>query len=311
MTITWELDKANAAGGGRFLRRQSVENVDSFFQPSRRDRYAPSACAPGGTPPNRPSDIYPDPVRTPGATNPQVTQQNIKENICNPHWSTRQIRPPSEYTSRLKRKQLREYGDTVHQTRADLINPSSGKVDTTRCVAHSDNMACYEEDHPIPLEDGGDPTDPKNPWPEPYNTSVGGTIMGSHQKDVVEVFIHDEICHDIPGAKSNSYIPATTSITLRGDRRFWRATGTPATSRLGRGSRAGEGRARNPAGNACKVTATTKMTNLSYDEMDKLTPCRRCGSHCYWFDGELWQSWNCVPPPSADMIRIDLKERVN
>ena len=61
-----------------------------------------------------PADIYPDPVRTPGAANPQVTQQNIQDNICNRHWSTKQIRPPAEYTSKLKRKQLREYGDTVH-----------------------------------------------------------------------------------------------------------------------------------------------------------------------------------------------------
>ena len=162
-----------------------------------------------------PVDIYPDPVKTPGAANPELTQQNIAVTICNPHWSTKSIRPPSEYTSKLKRKQLREYGDTEHQTRAELINPNTGKLDTTRCVPHSDNMACYEEDHLIPLEDGGDPTDPRNLWPEPYNTSVGGTIMGAHQKDVVEGFIHDEVCHDIPGAKMNSYIPATSSITLR------------------------------------------------------------------------------------------------
>ena len=162
-----------------------------------------------------PTDIYPDPVRTPGAANQQVTQRNIGDTICSRRWSTKLIRPPAGYTSRLKRKQLREYGDAVHQTRAQLINPNTGKVDTTRCMAHSDNMACYEEDHLIPLEDGGDPTDPRNLWPEPYNTHVGGVIMGAHQKDVVEGFIHDEICYDIPGARKNSYIPATTSITLR------------------------------------------------------------------------------------------------
>jgi hypothetical protein len=108
-----------------------------------------------GVPPARqhsigPADIYPDPAMTPGAANPEVTQENIKDNICNRHWSTKLIRPPAGYTSRLKRKQLREYGDTVHQTRAQLINPTTGKVDTTRCVAHSDNPACYEEDHLIP-----------------------------------------------------------------------------------------------------------------------------------------------------------------
>jgi len=42
-------------------------------------------------------------------------------------------------------------------------------------VARSDNPACYEEDHLISLENGGDPKDPKNLWPEPYNTKVGAT----------------------------------------------------------------------------------------------------------------------------------------
>ena len=130
------------------------------------------------------------------------------------------VRPPAGYTSKLKRKQLREYGDRVHQTRADPINPSTGKVDATRCVLHSDNMACYEEDHLVSLEAGGDPTDPRNLFPEAYNTRVGGVIMGAHQKDVVEGFIHDEICRDVPRSKKNSYIPATTSVMLRRDRRF-------------------------------------------------------------------------------------------
>lgn len=170
--------------------------------PAQRQRIGPAA-------------IYPDPLITPGAANPQVTQRNIGETICSRRWSTKLIRPPAGYTSKLKRKQLREYGDTVHQARAQLINPSTGKVDTTRCVPHSDNMACYEEDHLIPLEDGGHPTDPKNLFPEAYNTRVGGTIMGAHQKDVVEGFIHDEICYGIPYSKKNSYIPATTSITLK------------------------------------------------------------------------------------------------
>ena len=173
-----------------------------------------------GAPPAQPhrfgsAEIYRDAVRTPGAANPDVTQGNIQDNICNRQWSTKQIRPPSGYTSKLKRKQLREYGDTVHQTRAELINPSTGKVDTTRCVMHSDNMACYEEDHLISLENGGDPTDPRNLFPEAYNTHVGGVIIGAHQKDVVEGFIHDEICYDIPHSKKNSYIPATTSVTLK------------------------------------------------------------------------------------------------
>ena len=91
-----------------------------------------------------PSEIYPDAVRTPGTGNPDITQQNIKDTICTRHWSTRTVRPPPQYTSKLKRRQLREYGDTVHQGRAELINSSTGKVDITRCPLRSDNTACYE-----------------------------------------------------------------------------------------------------------------------------------------------------------------------
>ena len=160
-----------------------------------------------------PPDIYPDAIRTPGAANPQITQSNIKDTICSRHWSTKLVRPPAGYTSRLKRRQLREYGDTVHQIRAELINPNTGKIDTSRCVPHSDNMACYEEDHLIPLEDGGDPTDPRNLWPEAYNTRIGWVIMGARQKDVVEGFVHDEICSDVPGSKKNSYIPPRTTFS--------------------------------------------------------------------------------------------------
>ncbi|HXQ25964.1 MAG TPA: hypothetical protein VN822_06125 [Candidatus Acidoferrales bacterium] len=53
------------------------------------------------------------------------------------------------------------------------------------------------------------------------------------------------------------------------------------------------------------------MSGLSYDEMDKLTPCPVCHSRQYWFDGKVWQCCNCVPPPSPGMIRVDLKETIN
>src|ERR1039458_1409399 len=58
-----------------------------------------------------PPDIYPDPVRTPGPTNPDITPDNIHENICNPNWSTNSIRPPVNYTNRLKTEQIQEYAD--------------------------------------------------------------------------------------------------------------------------------------------------------------------------------------------------------
>jgi hypothetical protein len=39
--------------------------------------------------------------------------------------------------------------------------------------------------------------------------------MGARQKDVVETFIHDEICFGIPNSKKTPYIPATTSVMLK------------------------------------------------------------------------------------------------
>jgi hypothetical protein len=86
--------------------------------------------------------IVADPVRTPGVLNPDVTQANIGSTICRQGW-TRTIRPPTDYTNDLKRKQMRPYGETG-------------------------SLSDYQEDHLISLELGGDPTDPRNLWPEPY-----------------------------------------------------------------------------------------------------------------------------------------------
>jgi hypothetical protein len=83
-----------------------------------------------------------DPARTPGVINPDVGQATIGSTICVSGW-TRTIRPPTDYTNELKRKQMREYG---------VSGPLSD----------------YQEDHLISLELGGHPTDPRNLWPEPY-----------------------------------------------------------------------------------------------------------------------------------------------
>jgi hypothetical protein len=79
---------------------------------------------------------------TPGALNPQVTQATIGQTICRSGW-TRTIRPPTSYTNDLKAKGL----DAYH-----LRGPPSA----------------FQEDHLISLELGGNPTDPRNLWPEPY-----------------------------------------------------------------------------------------------------------------------------------------------
>lgn len=80
---------------------------------------------------------YPDHEMTPGVRNPSVTQQNIKTTICKVGW-TKTIRPPSSYTTNLKKQQIIEYGYS----------------DTT--PGH------YEEDHLISLQLGGHPSNEKN-----------------------------------------------------------------------------------------------------------------------------------------------------
>ena len=79
---------------------------------------------------------------TPGVLNPAVAQGTIRETICVRGW-TATVRPPSSYTTQLKGEQMRAYG-------------------------LGGALADYQEDHLISLELGGDPTDPRNLWPEPY-----------------------------------------------------------------------------------------------------------------------------------------------
>src|SRR5881398_664254 len=101
-----------------------------------------------------------DVTRTPGVLNPDVTQANIDTTICKHGW-TRTIRPPTSYTSDLKRKQVREYA-------------VGGALDD------------YQEDHLISLELGGHPTDPRNLWPEPYPRAA--------RVDRIENELNDAVC---------------------------------------------------------------------------------------------------------------------
>jgi hypothetical protein len=116
-----------------------------------------------------PENLYPLPIVTPGATNPDVTQANIHQTICKSGW-TATIRPPVSYTNNLKTEGITAYG-------------------------YSDpKLKDYEEDHFIPLEIGGNPTDLKNLWPEPYGTKISDKTMGAHQKDKVEDLLKKQVC---------------------------------------------------------------------------------------------------------------------
>jgi hypothetical protein len=105
--------------------------------------------------------VVADPVRTPGVLNPDVTQATLASTICRSGW-TRTIRPPTEYTNELKRRQLHQYG---------LSGPPSA----------------FQEDHLISLELGGHPTDPRNLWPEPYPRAA--------RVDLVENELNARVCN--------------------------------------------------------------------------------------------------------------------
>ncbi|GAA1018875.1 MULTISPECIES: hypothetical protein [Amycolatopsis] len=106
----------------------------------------------------------PDPACTPGATNPDVTQDTIDDTICVSGW-TATIRPPTSYTNQLKKQGIIDYG-------------------------YSDtSLSSYEEDHFLPLELGGAPKDPKNLWPEPHDGD-----QNSYSKDSVENAVKKAVC---------------------------------------------------------------------------------------------------------------------
>lgn len=115
-----------------------------------------------------PKDIYPDLTITPGVAAADVSQSSIQSTICLSGFTKPPRRPPSSYTNRLKVEGFILYG---------LSDQVKGH---------------YEEDHLISLELGGDPKDPKNLWPEPYNSSIPD---GSARfKDKVEKYLNRQVC---------------------------------------------------------------------------------------------------------------------
>jgi len=109
------------------------------------------------------SDL-PDPSLTPSAVNPNITQSNIQQTVCVKGY-TKTIRPPSHFTNKLKKRQIREYGY------ADR-NPKH-----------------YEEDHLIALSIGGASHDPRNLWPEPRISE-----WGAKKKDQLEFVLYKMVC---------------------------------------------------------------------------------------------------------------------
>jgi hypothetical protein len=100
------------------------------------------------------------PTFAPGAVNPEVTQDNISDTICAPHW-TSTIRPRPTYTTKIKLLQI------------NSLNLTGQAAD-------------FEEDHRVPLEVGGNPTDERNLWPEPWPQA--------RLKDRLESAVKRDVC---------------------------------------------------------------------------------------------------------------------
>lgn len=99
--------------------------------------------------------------KIPGAVNRHVVQSNIQKTVCVKGY-TKTIRPPVSYTDKLKRQQIAQLG-------------------------YSDTkQSSYEEDHFIPLVLGGNPTSPKNLWPEPWDQA--------RKSDKEEVWLGHLLC---------------------------------------------------------------------------------------------------------------------
>jgi hypothetical protein len=104
-----------------------------------------------------------------------VTQDNLEQTICTRGY-TATVRPALSYTSPLKLRQMALYGETGRP-------------------------AQYEEDHLIPLELGGHPTDPRNLWPQPG--------ASPNEKDRIENRLRDLVCAGtVPLARAQAAIAA-------------------------------------------------------------------------------------------------------
>ena len=114
----------------------------------------------------------PDPLCTPGAIDPAVTQVNIHETICVLGYS-KSVRPPLRVTYPLKRQVMEEYG-------------LEGKA-----------PRLFEGDPLIPIEIGGCPGPDRdcdfhaNYWPQAW-----AEPNGAHDKDRIENALHRLVCSD-------------------------------------------------------------------------------------------------------------------
>ena len=197
----------------------------------------------------------PNPALTPGATNPSVTQATIGRTICVSGWTTT-IRPPSSYTTALKRQQIVIYGYRDH------------------------SLADYEEDHLISLEIGGAPRAAANLWPEPYTVKLSdGRSVGARVKDQLENRLHALVC-----AHQLSLVAAQREIASDWIRSWFALSGQAPPPTGGTGPaptpRPTPRPTSPPAGTAIKVTIASLTSPISRGATATLVARTKAGAAC-------------------------------
>ncbi|WP_127356145.1 hypothetical protein [Actinacidiphila soli] len=112
----------------------------------------------------------PDPVCTPGAVSPAVTQANLSTTICRKGGYTSGIRPSAYITGKEKAANAKSYG-------------------------YTGSFRDAEYDHLLSLQLGGDPNDYRNLWveaPDPGHRTGAGP---NNNKDKVENRLHTAVCN--------------------------------------------------------------------------------------------------------------------
>ena len=123
------------------------------------------------------TQALPNPQITPGAIDPAITAQNLQSTVCVKGY-TATVRPDKRVTNRLKREQIRQYRYTDTDPRH------------------------YEQDHLIPLSIGGNPSDPRNMWPQPRSGE-----WSAEQKNDLEFVVYRMVCNgDIDLAQAQEKI---------------------------------------------------------------------------------------------------------
>lgn len=119
---------------------------------------------------------YPDHRLTPGVMDQSVTQATVMTTICKPN-----------YTASVR--------DVTQAEKKDVLALYRNSHSDWPTCASVKGVATCEIDHLISLEIGGSNAE-KNLWPEPYGNSKTKPQdrLGAREKDVVETYLHREIC---------------------------------------------------------------------------------------------------------------------